>query len=67
VGGSWATTGCTTALIAAACTQGRSVTSALASALDSGRLNSATFNAAIGRVNALRGVLAKLEPVSSRR
>jgi beta-N-acetylhexosaminidase len=39
-------------------TQGQSVTSALASALDSGRLNSATFNAAIGRVNALRGVLA---------
>jgi beta-N-acetylhexosaminidase len=34
--------------------EGQAVTSALASALDSGQLNSATFNAAVQRVTALR-------------
>ena len=37
--------------------EGQAVTSALASALDSGQLNSATFNAAVQRVTALRGVV----------
>jgi len=37
--------------------QGRAVTSALADALDSGQLDSATFNAAAQRVTALRGQL----------
>ena len=36
---------------------GQAVTSALASALDSGQLNPATFNAAVQRVTALRGVV----------
>ncbi len=38
-------------------TQGQAVTSALAGALDSGQLNSATFNAAVQRVTALRAGL----------
>jgi beta-N-acetylhexosaminidase len=38
-------------------TQGQAVTSALASALDSGQLNSAAFNAAVQRVTALRDSL----------
>jgi len=37
--------------------EGQTVTSALASALDSGQLDSATFNAAVQRVTALRGVV----------
>jgi len=37
--------------------EGQAVTSALASALDSGQLASATFNAAVQRVTALRGVV----------
>ena len=37
--------------------EGQAVTSALASALDSGQLNSATFNAAVQRVTALRSSL----------
>jgi len=37
--------------------EGQAVTSALASALDSGQLNPATFNAAVQRVTALRGVV----------
>lgn len=37
--------------------EGQAVTSALASALDSGHLNSAAFNAAVHRVTALRGVV----------
>jgi beta-N-acetylhexosaminidase len=37
--------------------EGQAVTSALASALDSGQLDSATFNAAVQRVTALRGVV----------
>src|SRR5712692_4498079 len=38
-------------------TQGQAVTSALAGALDSGQLNSATFNTAVQRVTALRAGL----------
>jgi beta-N-acetylhexosaminidase len=38
-------------------TQGQAVTSALASALDSGQLNSAAFNAAVQRVTALRSTV----------
>jgi beta-N-acetylhexosaminidase len=38
-------------------TQGQAATSALAGALDSGQLNSATFNAAVQRVTALRAGL----------
>jgi beta-N-acetylhexosaminidase len=38
-------------------TQGQAVTSALASALDSGQLNSTTFTAAVQRVTALRDAL----------
>jgi beta-N-acetylhexosaminidase len=38
-------------------TQGQAVTSALASALDSGQLNSAAFSAAVQRVTALRDSL----------
>ena len=37
--------------------EGQAVTSALASALDSGQLDSGTFNAAVQRVTALRGVV----------
>jgi beta-N-acetylhexosaminidase len=37
--------------------EGQAVTSALASALDSGQLNSAAFDAAVQRVTALRGVV----------
>jgi beta-N-acetylhexosaminidase len=37
--------------------EGQTVTSALASALDSGQLNSAAFDAAVQRVTALRGVV----------
>jgi beta-N-acetylhexosaminidase len=37
--------------------EGQAVTSALASALNSGQLNSAAFNAAVRRVTALRGVV----------
>jgi beta-N-acetylhexosaminidase len=37
--------------------QGQAVTSALAGALDSGQLDSATFNAAVHRVSALRGLV----------
>jgi beta-N-acetylhexosaminidase len=37
--------------------QGQAVTSALASALDSGQLNSASFDAAVQRVTALRGLV----------
>jgi len=37
--------------------QGQAVTSALASALDSGQLGSATFDAAVQRVTALRGLV----------
>jgi beta-N-acetylhexosaminidase len=37
--------------------QGQAVTSALAGALDSGQLDPATFNAAVQRVTALRGVV----------
>ena len=39
-------------------TEGQVVTSALASALDGGQLNSAAFNASVQRVTALRSVLA---------
>jgi beta-N-acetylhexosaminidase len=38
-------------------TQGQAVTSALASALDSGQLNPSAFNAAVQRVTALRNTL----------
>jgi beta-N-acetylhexosaminidase len=38
-------------------TQGQAVTSGLASALDSGQLNSADFTSAAGRVTALRATL----------
>ncbi len=38
--------------------QGQSVTSALANALDSGQLNSSDFNAAVNRVNGLRNSFA---------
>ncbi len=38
-------------------TQGQAVTSALASALDSGQLNSATFNAAVQRISTLRATV----------